>query len=106
MALVLMAVLLIISAVAGAPIEDQANAGMSPNLAPLLKDPMMGIRIEAAQRLTGVPSEMLTEPQTDAFKSTMAEYRSSLEFTADMPSDRYNRGILEQSLNQLGGAEL
>jgi len=53
----------------------------------------------------GCASGMLTELQTDAFTSAMAEYRSSLEYSADMPSGRYNWGILEQRLNEPGEAE-
>jgi tetratricopeptide (TPR) repeat protein len=74
-------------------------------LVPMLKDPVLGVRIEAASRLAGLPPELLTETQTKDFKAAMEEYRQSLDFAADMPSGRYNMGILAQTLGESQEAE-
>jgi tetratricopeptide (TPR) repeat protein len=74
-------------------------------LAPLLKDPVLAVRIEAVSRLAEVPPALLTESQAGDFKSALEEYRKVLAYTADMPSGRYNWAILEQNLGRPGLAE-
>jgi tetratricopeptide (TPR) repeat protein len=74
-------------------------------LAPLLKDSTLGVRIEAVSRLAEVPPTLLTESQARDFKAALEEYRKVLAYTADMPSGRYNWGILEQNLGRPDLAE-
>jgi Tfp pilus assembly protein PilF len=74
-------------------------------LAPLLKDPALAVRIEAASRLAEVPQTLLTEAQAKDFKSALEEDRKVLAYTADMPSGRYNWAILEQNLGRPDLAE-
>ena len=74
-------------------------------LAPLLKDPVLAVRIEAVSRLAEVPPALLTESQAGDFKSALEEYQRVLAYTADMPSGRYNWAILEQNLGRLDLAE-
>ncbi len=74
-------------------------------LAPLLKDPVLGVRIEAVSRLAEVPQTLLTEAQAKDFKSALEEDRRVLAYTADMPSGRYNWAILEEKLGHPDLAE-
>jgi tetratricopeptide (TPR) repeat protein len=74
-------------------------------LAPLLKDSVYAVRVEAASRLTEVPPELLTGAQTADYQAALQEYAKVLAYTADMPSGRYNWGILEQNLGHAEEAE-
>ena len=74
-------------------------------LAPMLKDPVLAIREEAASRLANAPPDLLTERQRKEFQTALEEYRQTLAFSADMPSGRYNSAILAQSQGDLAGAE-
>jgi predicted CXXCH cytochrome family protein len=74
-------------------------------LAPLLKDSALAVRIEAVSRLAEVPQTFFAESQARDFKNGLDEYRKVLAYTADMPSGRYNWGILEQNLGRPDLAE-
>lgn len=74
-------------------------------LAPLLKDPVLAVRIEAAATLSLLPPGTLSETQTLALQPALKDYRASLDFTSDMPSGRYNRANFEQSLGNAVEAE-
>ncbi len=74
-------------------------------LAPMLKDPVLAVRIEAASRLSEVPPGVLTELQAKDLKAATEELMQSLAFAADMPSGRYNLGIQAQNKGDLPEAE-
>ena len=62
--------------------------------APLLSDPVRGVRIEAARLLADVPSERFGAARQAAQAAAMQEYQSALDLEADWPSGRLNIGIL------------
>jgi tetratricopeptide (TPR) repeat protein len=74
-------------------------------LAPMLKDPVLAVREEAASRLSEVPQGELTQAQAADMKAALGEYAQTLAFTADMPSGRYNWAILAQNQGDLKEAE-
>jgi tetratricopeptide (TPR) repeat protein len=74
-------------------------------LAPMLKDPVLAVRIEAASRLSEVSPGTLTETQAKDLKAATEELQQSLAFAADMPSGRYNLGIQAQNRGELAEAE-
>ncbi len=78
--------------------QDRDPASLVEALAPLLKDPVRAVRMEAAVRLAGLP---LSETQQMACQEALAEYRAFLDFSADLPSGRYNRASLEERLGNL-----
>ena len=47
----------------------------------------------------------LTESQTEAFRAALEEYRSTLAFSADMPSGRHNWALFEDALGRPAEAE-
>jgi tetratricopeptide (TPR) repeat protein len=64
-------------------------------VAPLLTDPIRGVRTEAARVLASVPAEQLADgAQRQAFAAALAEYREAQLATADMPAGRLNLGVL------------
>jgi tetratricopeptide (TPR) repeat protein len=52
-------------------------------LAPLLRDPILTLRIDAARTLAGVPKDGMTSEQRAAFEAALAEYEASLAVDAD-----------------------
>jgi len=63
--------------------------------APLLTDPIRGVRMEAARILADVPDEQLPADKRDARASAMQEYRAYLALNADWPTENVNLGNLE-----------
>jgi tetratricopeptide (TPR) repeat protein len=61
---------------------------------PLLNDPVRGIRIEAAIRLSTVPGDQLSEPVRKARKAALKEYLDVNLYMSDFPGGRYNLGIM------------
>lgn len=74
-------------------------------LAPLTRDPVLGVRLEAAARLVGVPQDLLTPSQAKDFRAALEEYQTFMAFAADMPSGRFNWGNLWQALGNRTEAE-
>lgn len=74
-------------------------------LAPMLKDPVLAVREEAASRISETPARLLSESQAKDLSAALEEYRQTLAFTADMPSGRFNWAILAQNLKNPGDAE-
>jgi tetratricopeptide (TPR) repeat protein len=74
-------------------------------LAPLLEDPVRGVRIAAAARLFEVPSQLLTGSQGRARAAALDEYVESQRFMSDMPSGPFNLGNLYASMGRAGEAE-
>lgn len=91
------------TAVSDFPQRDMAR--LVKAVAPLLKDPVRGVRIEAAATLAALPAGTLTEAQTQSLAPALEDYLASLSFTEDMPSGRYNRANFEQSVGNSTEAE-
>jgi tetratricopeptide (TPR) repeat protein len=83
---------------------DYLNASDSKRqtelLAAMLYDPVKAVRIEAARRLTEIPSPQLDEKQNEIFKTTLLEYQQAMEYSADFAFGRYNLGNLYSSLKK------
>lgn len=70
------------------------------HIAPLLYDPVKAVRIEAAYRLAGEPSKYLTQNQQKIFQTALKEFESSMEYSADFATGRYNLGNLYATLHR------
>ena len=62
--------------------------------APLLSDPVLGVRIEAARVLADVPDSQIPEGKRGAREAALQEYVASLQLEADWPSGNVNLGNL------------
>ncbi len=62
--------------------------------APLLSDPIRGVRIEAARILGDVPDNQFPASRLKARESAAKEYQDYLTINADWPSENVNRGNL------------
>ncbi len=72
-------------------------------IAPLLDDPVLGVRIEAARVLAPFASA-LNDERRERFESALAELEASHRVNADRPEGRLNRGNLYVALGQLDTA--
>lgn len=75
---------LIRRAAAGALTGTDA-AGVAAMLAPLLRDRVRAVRIEAAYTLTGLPTTSLPSGSADALRGARAQYIAAQELNADRP---------------------
>ncbi len=75
-----------------ATFELLAPAQRVPLLAPLLDDPVLIVRIEAARVLAAVPPAALTRPQQVAFDRAADEYIAAQRLHAERPEHRTNLG--------------
>jgi tetratricopeptide (TPR) repeat protein len=64
-------------------------------LAPLLGDPALAVRAEAAARLAEIPAELLSPAQRKAQAAAQADYVAIQLYMSDMPSGPYNLANLE-----------
>ncbi|UCG13624.1 MAG: tetratricopeptide repeat protein [Deltaproteobacteria bacterium] len=69
-------------------------------LAAMLYDPVKAVRIEAARRLTEIPSARLDENQSKMFKVKLVEFQQAMEYSADFAFGRYNLGNLFTNLKK------
>jgi tetratricopeptide (TPR) repeat protein len=74
-------------------------------LAPLLLDPVRGVRMEAAAQLAGASRDLLKPYQKDALTGALAEYRDAMEHALDFSYAGLNLGNLYTNLGQLDEAE-
>ncbi len=74
-------------------------------VAPLLKDPVRAVRTEAARVLTEVPIDLFDQPQRQAFKAALDEYKQRQYAIADRPEAHLNLGLMHANLGQLVLAE-
>jgi Flp pilus assembly protein TadD len=72
-------------------------------LAPLLRDPVRAVRIDAA-RLLARARDQLAPRQAAAFERALAEYQRSQNLNADRPEAHVNLGILYAELGQTDSA--
>jgi predicted CXXCH cytochrome family protein len=71
---------------------DPANRVLSG--APLLSDPVRGVRIEAARLLADIPDTQIPEGKRTARAAALLEYENTLALEADWPSGQVNLGNL------------
>jgi tetratricopeptide (TPR) repeat protein len=57
-------------------------------VAPLLSDPVLGVRTRAASLLAAVPTDRQPQADRDRFERAAAEFVVALKFNADRPEDR------------------
>jgi len=69
-------------------------------LGPLLYDPVKAVRMEAAQKLAGEPSKLLTPQQRKVFELALGEFEKSMEYSADFSFGRYNLANVYAALNR------
>ena len=67
--------------------DDKALVEM---IRPLLYDPVKAVRMEAAQKLSGSPSQHLPLDQQKVFQTALREFEKSMEYSADFAFGRYN----------------
>lgn len=77
----------------------EAAQGVPPEqrvalLAPLLRDPVRAVRIEAAHALTEVPADALSPGDRSAHADALAEWRAAQAANADRPDAHVNLGAL------------
>jgi tetratricopeptide (TPR) repeat protein len=71
---------------------------------PLLNDPVRGIRVEAAIRLSQVPEDRLSDPARKAMKAGLKEYEDINLYTSDFAGGRFNLGIMYANAGDLDRA--
>ena len=73
--------------------------------APLLRDPIRAVRVQAARVLASVPVNLFKRDQRRDLDAALNEYRDGLLAVADMPSTHLNLGVLETDLGRIDLAE-
>jgi Flp pilus assembly protein TadD len=84
------------------------NAGVEERIAllpPLLHDPTLAVRIDAARLLADVPPSALEAGDVAARDAALAEYRASQEVDADRPEAHLNLGNLALAEGDVATAE-
>lgn len=71
---------------------DPINRVLS--VSPLLNDPVLGVRIEAARILADIPENELPNDKRDAYKVALQQYLNTLQQDADWPASNVNLGNL------------
>ncbi|MHC4943891.1 MAG: tetratricopeptide repeat protein [Planctomycetota bacterium] len=79
------------------PIPDEMKIRL---FAPMLYDPVKGVRIEAARQLVGPPSERLESDIKQLHQTVLDEYVAAMEYSADFSFGRHNLGNLYDALGQ------
>ncbi len=69
-------------------------------LASALEDPVLTVRIEAANRLAGPLTGHLGGPALERFEAVLEEYRQTLLYSADFPFAHFNLGNLANAMGQ------
>jgi len=69
-------------------------------VAPLLFDPVKAVRLEAASRLVGLPTELLRGYQQEALDEALREYQEAMEYSLDFAFAGHNLGNLYVSLQE------
>jgi tetratricopeptide (TPR) repeat protein len=72
---------------------------------PMLSDPILMVRIEAARILAAIPKEHLTNKQIQQLNRVLDEYRAAQLLNADRPEAQVNLGLLALSLRDYDQAE-
>lgn len=80
--------------------------GSANALAPLLRDPVRAVRIEAAEVLAGLPADNLPSDVAAAFTRATEEYISAQQLNADRPEAHLNLGLMYARENHSDKAEV
>jgi len=72
--------------------------------APLLRDPLRAVRIEAGRLLADVPPAQWRAADRAALADALAEYRAAQLVRADLPDAHVNLGLLHARLGELDAA--
>ena len=75
-------------------------------LAPLLYDPVKGVRMEAAANLVPWRDRLKSESQRKAFASALAEYTAAMQYSLDFAFAGHNLGNMYRSLGEVRQAEV
>jgi predicted CXXCH cytochrome family protein len=70
-------------------------------VAPLLYDPVKGVRIEAARSLAGIPPERMPASIKVKYRQGLDQYIKAMERTADFAPSRHNLGNLYAALGDM-----
>ncbi|HML94003.1 MAG TPA: tetratricopeptide repeat protein [Thermodesulfobacteriota bacterium] len=92
----------------GAALDALYHAPPETRLAlalPLLKDPVLGVRIKAASVLAGVPKGNMTPAQVRTLSDGFSEFVKSQMVSADRPESHINLGLAYTELGQFAEAE-
>ena len=76
-----------------------------PLAAPLLRDPILTVRIDAARTLAAVPKEQMRAGERAAFEAALAEYERSLAVDVDRAEAHLSLAELATDLGDLARAE-
>jgi predicted CXXCH cytochrome family protein len=75
---------------------DEADPRLRVRLAaPLLRDPVRVVRIDAARVLAPMPPDLLPAVDREAFDAALAEYRAAQVVNADRPEGHLNLAVLD-----------
>jgi predicted CXXCH cytochrome family protein len=74
-------------------------------LLPLVRDPVKGVRVQAARVLAETPGRQLGVEDDRAFREAVAEYEASMRYQLDFASAGYNLGNLYAALGRPEDAE-
>ena len=74
-------------------------------LAPMLSDPVLAVRIQAASRLVGIPDQMLQPYQREALQAALAEYIEAMEHSLDFSFGGFNLGNVYTRMGEPERAE-
>jgi Flp pilus assembly protein TadD len=87
-----------------------ASEGLEPTdrlrlVTPLLRDPVLTVRIEAARALSAVPKDSLGPSDRAAYDAALAEYVATQNVDADRAEAHLNLALLAADRGDLKGAE-
>ena len=86
-------------------LRPHAASHLWPLVAPLLADPVLAVRIEAASLLADMPQERLTADERAALAKAIEEFMAAQRVNADRPEHRVNLAMLYQRLGRVDDAE-
>jgi predicted CXXCH cytochrome family protein len=87
----------------------QAARGLAPDkrlaaVLPLLEDPLLAVRSDAARVLADVPASLFRPAERSRLAGALAEYRSAQETNADRPEALVNLALLHSAQGDLEAA--
>jgi tetratricopeptide (TPR) repeat protein len=82
-----------------------ADEEIERRLAPLLRDPIRTVRMEAARILSRVPPQRFGREDRAAFDAALAEYLRGQESLDDQPAAHLNIAVVRANLGDVKGAE-
>jgi len=95
----------IVRAAALTGLENLSNPQKLMLIPPLLKDPVRGVRIEAAKVLATVPQADIDQEYREPFETSLAQYKVAQLARGDHPEGHLNLGNLYGMMGQMEQAE-